>query len=52
MKQRKLVREVDKACIEHNTKRQTELRLKEFAKIVQRKAQGRTFTNQWTAVQV
>jgi hypothetical protein len=52
MKQQKLVKQVYKACVEHNVKRQQELRLKEFAKIVRHKAAGKSFDTKWTLVQV
>ena len=52
MKQSKLVTKVYKACIDHDAEKQLELRKKEFAKIVKHKAEGKSFTNKWTVVQV
>ena len=52
MKQDKLIREVYQACINHNAKKQQELRQKEFAEIVKHKAQGKPFTTMWTIVQI
>jgi hypothetical protein len=52
MKQKKLISRVYQACIDHNAEKQLELRKKEFAKIVKHKAEGKSFTNKWTVVQV
>jgi len=52
MKQSKLVRKVYQACISHDVKKQLELRLKEFAKIVKHKAAGKAFDTKWTLVTV
>jgi len=52
MKQSKLVTKVYKACISHDAKKQLELRLKEFAKIVKHKAAGKAFDTKWTLIQV
>jgi hypothetical protein len=52
MKQRKLVTKVYQACIDHDTKKQLELRKKEFAKIVKHKAEGKSFDGKWTLVRV
>jgi hypothetical protein len=52
MKQRKLVHEVYKACFDHDTERLAQLRQKEFAKILKRKAEGRPFTLRWTVVRI
>ena len=52
MKQSKLIRKVYKACFDHDAEKQLELRLKEFAKILKHKAQGKPFTARWTIVQV
>jgi hypothetical protein len=52
MKQRKLVRELFKACFDHDAKKMAELREKEFQKILKRKAEGRAFTTRWTVVQI
>ena len=52
MKQSKLIRKVYRACIDHDASKQYKLRLKEFAKILKHKAQGKPFTARWTIVQV
>jgi len=52
MKQSKLVRNVYRACIDHDAEKQQELRKKEFAKIVKHKAAGKSFDAKWTLVRV
>jgi hypothetical protein len=52
MKQSKLVTKVYQACLDHDAKKQQELRKKEFAKIVKHKAQGKSFTTKWQVVTV
>jgi hypothetical protein len=52
MKQSKLVRKVYQACVEHDVVKQQELRLKEFAKIIKHRANGKSFTPKWTLMQV
>ena len=51
MKQRKLIKELYKACFSHDAEKQFELRQKEFAKILKHKAEGKPFTHKWTVVQ-
>jgi hypothetical protein len=52
MKQSKLVTKIYKACISHDAKKQLELRLKEFDKIIKHKAAGKSFDTKWTLIQV
>jgi hypothetical protein len=52
MKQTKLVTKVYKACIDHDAKKQQELRKKEFAKIFKHKAAGKLFDTKWHVVTV
>ena len=52
MKQSELVRKVYQACIEHDVKKQQELRLKEFSKILKHKAAGKPFDAKWTLITV
>jgi hypothetical protein len=53
MKQKKLVKEVYRACFEHNEERLRELRLEEFRKILKRKAKGKKLTEpKWTLIRI
>jgi hypothetical protein len=52
MKQSKLVSKLYKACIDHDTETIAELRKKEFAKILKRKAEGKAFTPRWIVVKI
>lgn len=52
MKQKKMVKEIYKACLDHDNERLAELRKEEFAKIIKHKAEGKAFTNKWTVVQI
>ena len=52
MKQSKLITRVYQACLDHDAKKQLELRKKEFAKIFKHKAAGKSFDTKWTLVTV
>lgn len=53
MKQRKLIKEVYKACLENNVERLIELRIEEFRKILKKKAEGKKFFSpKWAVVRL
>jgi hypothetical protein len=52
MKQKKLLAKLYRACVDHDTETVSELRKKEFSKILKRKAEGKSFTRKWVLVQV
>jgi hypothetical protein len=52
MKQKNLLAKLYRACVDHDTETVSELRRKEFAKILKHKAAGKSFTTKWTLVQI
>jgi hypothetical protein len=52
MKQKKLLVKLYRACVDHDTETISELRKKEFAKILKHKAEGKSFTRKWVLVQI
>ena len=50
MKQSKLLDQVLKASLSHNSKKLEQLRKVEFKKIIAHKAKGKSFSPKWTAV--
>ena len=52
MKQSKLITKVYQACLDHDAEKQLELRMKEFAKILKHKAEGKPFDTKWHIVRV
>jgi hypothetical protein len=52
MKQEKLIRKLYRACFDHNAKKIAELRKEEFVKIFKRRAEGKSFTAEWTVIRL
>jgi hypothetical protein len=52
MKQKKMIKEVYKACLDHDNERLAKLRKEEFAKIIKHKSKGKAFTTKWAVVQL
>ena len=52
MKQRKLIHKVYEACFDQDTERLAQLREKEFAKILKRRAEGKKFDAKWTVLRI
>jgi hypothetical protein len=52
MKQKKLLAKLYRACVDHDTETISELRQKEFSKILKHKAEGKPFTAKWILVRV
>ena len=51
MKQKKLIKQLYHACLEHDQEKMVELRKKEFQKIVKRRESDKQFNAHWTVVQ-
>jgi len=52
MRQKKILKELYQACVEHNKAKIAELRREEFRKIFQRRAKSKPFTTRWTLVRI
>lgn len=52
MKQEKLLKELYKACFDHDAKKIGELRVEEFRKIAKHKAEGKPFTTKWVLARI
>jgi hypothetical protein len=52
MKQDKLVQKLYRACFDRNAEKMAKLRQEEFVKILKRKAEGKSFTAEWTVVRI
>jgi hypothetical protein len=52
IKQDRLVRELYRACFEHDDKKIAELRKIEFQKILKRRESGKPFTTHWALVRI
>jgi hypothetical protein len=52
MKQKKLVKQLYRACFDHDAEKINQLRKAEFKKIFRHKADGKTFDAKWCLVRI
>jgi hypothetical protein len=52
MKQKKLVKQVYKACLDQDQEKLAQLRLEEYKKIFKRKSKNKGFDASWTLIRV
>jgi hypothetical protein len=52
VKQKKLVREMYQACVKNDVEKLSQLRKKEFKKILKHKTQCKKFQSHWTVVSI
>jgi hypothetical protein len=50
MKQKKLIKKIYSACLDNDIEKQTELKLKQYKKILKRKEKNKPFNNKWTVI--
>jgi hypothetical protein len=52
MKQKELLKELYKACFDHDAEKIAKLRAEEYRKILKRRAEGKAFTTEWVIVRI